>query len=941
MTATLWVPNRLPSFSYDGGPVRTYAIEDDAANMVVRLARESERVACDIETNGLAEESYEVKVIIIGTAEHACVLDAYNPKHVQAARDALAAAREIVFHNCFAGPTQFLTRQGLRTLESCAGQRVEVWTGERWQWATINAFGDASVSRVEFGWTKSRSSIRETFDATANHRWLLRDGRVVTTAELKPGDVVPAAVPDIPFDESSEAFRHGLMFADGSMTRIRQHDGKFSHQIRLCGWKSQYAHLFDSVTYPATYSGDAMCYHHSDTNYKELPSTDDPEYLASFIAGWFMFDGDKQTRKNAHTNSCGISSVHLDHLEWLREVGPSAGYLVTGINSQYKSGKSGGFKSHWIHTATVTRSAENRWWTVKSIQRDVARVPVFCPEVDGDVDRFTLAPGILTMNSPFDVPPLVASGAMALDDVWKVVDTLIWANMAITDGLAGRGLRDLEELLFSASTGAGQKDRFKDWCKINRMSVSEGFKRATYQDRAYVMYAGYDAVITARLYAPLLEMVIQQFTNHPFGRFGADRTLAEELAWEAQIVNRMMLRRTARGLTVDPDGLDREMTRLFDTLSELQHELTEHGVESATKPADLVKVLDAAGAIPEDYPRTEKTKRPSTAGKDLKKLSHPAAAAYLKYGDTNRLFNYMNAAKTISDRTDGRLHPIVAIMKAVTGRSSYGLPALQQFTIPAREMIMADAGCTLTSIDFSQIEPVIGANLARDLVPLEVYEHSGDLYTPIAQMAGVSRTVAKVILLAAMYGQGILKLAAGLSNALERVVSMAEAKELQERVSAAMPLTWNFIGWCTEWSRVTGKTWTIGGRIVDVHPDFAYKGPNYTIQGSGWDLLSNTIVEMFNRGMYDELYLSFHDELIVSEAVAIEVMDIMSTPPARLVDLVGRTPTLRVDRADLGSRWRTAPKAGCVTCGSEKSLRYMENSSNDWRCLDHQEKILV
>lgn len=549
-------------------------------------------------------------------------------------------------------------------------------------------------------------------------------------------------------------------------------------------------------------------------------------------------------------------------------------------------------------------------------------------------DALAAADVLVFHNSPFDVPPLYHAGAMTLDDVDKVVDTLIYANMAITNSFGGRGLADLERTVLKVSTEDAQKDRFKQWCKINGYSLSEGFKKVRYEDRAYVMYAGYDAIMTRRLLNPLLAMGIRQMTDHPFGRYGSDHAQAAAVLAEAQIVNRVVLKRTCVGLACDHERLQQEQDRLIGILGGLEQLMKGFGVERPTAAADLIGALDKAGVLPEDHPTTKKTGKPSTAKGHLAKIDHPAARAFSEYEEHNRLLNYLESARKIAERTDGRLHPIVGIMRAVTGRMAYGNPALQQFIVAAREMIMFDDVhrniIDGSSNDWSQIEPVLMANFSMDTGPLEAYETGGDMYDYVSSVAGVKRKPAKVGLLSTAYGAQRDKIAMSLG------ISTDQADDVLNGVAKAMPRSWRLIGWSAEWTRVTGKTFTLAGRIIDVSPEFSYKGTNYMIQGSGYDLLSSSIAEGHRRGMDHTFYLAFHDELITSRESSDEWKEIMSTPSPRMVEVMQRTPVLRVDSAHLGERWRTPPDKPCAEaeCASEKSLRWVPDEEG-WRCGIH------
>lgn len=569
-------------------------------------------------------------------------------------------------------------------------------------------------------------------------------------------------------------------------------------------------------------------------------------------------------------------------------------------------------------------------YTVKVISAandtHTAVLDAFNPKhVQAAKDAFGIAKEIVFHNAPFDVPPLCHSGAMSHDDIWKVVDTMIWARMAMSDQLGGKGLGDLEKSVLGATEGNAEKDRFSQWATINKYNTTERWKAARYGDKAYSMYAGWDTIITYRLYEPLLKMVVDLYSTHPFGRFGADRELAEKLAWREQIVNRVMLRRSAKGLDVDLDLLQREQDKLAESQSDLAAALREFGVESPTNGNELITALEKDDAIPKGYPITGKTKKPSTAAADLKKLTHPAATLYHSYAEKNKLFSYYEKARILADRTDGRLHPVVGVCAAVTGRMSYANPALQQFLPAAREAVLGDSN--LTSLDFSQIEPVLAANLSGDVAALDVYEGSGDLYQAAVQAGGVTRKQGKEVILAGMFGQGLKALMAKLNAA-----SLEETEEIRIEVNKGMPRTGRLIGWAMEIASEAGCVFTMSGRIVPVPEGFDYRGMNYTIQPSAYDIIAENIVTAKERGISDEIHLVMHDEFVISKEAADEMQDIMNTPPPRLVEIIGRTPVIRTDRAELGERWRTLPKTGADCCGSEQTVRW---TGTEWRCWEH------
>jgi DNA polymerase-1 len=514
-------------------------------------------------------------------------------------------------------------------------------------------------------------------------------------------------------------------------------------------------------------------------------------------------------------------------------------------------------------------------------------------------EAMSMARELVFQNSAFDVPPLVTAGILRLEDIAKIYDTLIYSRMANTGEMDRHSLGDLEKRFLSGQLRSATKDNLAEWGKVNRLTKSKVFEVAQYTDPVYAMYAGWDGVLTSMVLEPVRAAARRQLTEHPFGRYGADPVQAEYLMEREQRVNRIMLRRSALGIAIDDDRVTGEQDQLRMQMNELATEMAGFGIAEATNRNQLAAALEEAGAFPEDYPRTA-TGKYSTAKGKLDTIDHPAVIAFRAYDDHRRLFAYLEDARLVAKRTDGRIHPQVNVLKARTGRMSYSNPALQQFTAGARQALLADEGDALTSIDWSSIEPVLTANFAGDMKLIEAYESGEKFYDVVSRAAGVSYKKAKVIVLAKLYGQGLRSLSAGLG------IELDEAKRLDAMVAAAMPMTDRFTKWAGVWSEETGKTWTLSGRIIDVDPEFGYKGTNYTVQGSNYDVLSETLVAMDDAGIADRVYLAVHDELVVSSEIADETAELMRRPPDRLVELAGRVPVIRVDRAELGARWDAA-----------------------------------
>lgn len=515
---------------------------------------------------------------------------------------------------------------------------------------------------------------------------------------------------------------------------------------------------------------------------------------------------------------------------------------------------------------------------------------------------FSRAREIVFHNAAFDVPGLVHNKLMTLDDTKKVTDTLIYSRLADPgdrSGLAAAAARHL---------GTADGDVLQMAFKSLGLSRADGYLTFDIDRPIYLRGAATDVIMTARLLPAVRAAAMRMLTeDHPFSKFGVTGAEAEALREREQIVNRVFLKRFAKGLRIDFEFLDRYREETMQQKVEAENRLAQYGITPGNGN-HLTAWLEEAGHLPADHPRTATGKASATAAV-LETLEHPLARVFVQHKKIAKIEDdYLNKCADLAS-VDGRIHPMLSILGAATGRMSLGNPPLQQFNGPARGIIIPEEGRQFTSIDWSQIEPVVAANIARDTKVLEGYENgTSDLYTDIASTAGISRKEAKVVVLAQMYGEGLAKLGADLNIGVEA------AEQLKYAVFRAMPQTAKLLQKLRTIAREHQKVFTVSGRIVPVPMGMyqgeqsiaAHKGPNYFVQGSAYDVLADAIVEAERQGLSDAIHLPMHDELIVDTEAARDIEKIMQTPSERLCFMAGRTPVLRTDTKDLGERWATA-----------------------------------
>lgn len=518
---------------------------------------------------------------------------------------------------------------------------------------------------------------------------------------------------------------------------------------------------------------------------------------------------------------------------------------------------------------------------------------------------------LLFWNSSYDVPNLARNGLLDMTDCAKITDGVLYARLAEPDERVRKSLTDSwERWCGSGNTGHATDENKAMFRTMGAANKIEGFLRADLNMPMFVHAAALDVIRTARLVSAARQAAYWRLTaGHPYGDEGVHGDQAWELVDREQVINRMMLRRTVRGLRVDFEFLDRYRDTNQAKINETTTLLETAGVR-VTNANTLFAVLERDGAVSDDHPRTKTGKLSATAAV-LENMTHPLAKAFvgrkkLVKVDEDYLAKVVEMASSV-----GRIHPEVKLLAATTGRTAYGMPPLQQFPSGARGIVLADEGRGLTSLDWSQIEPTIVANLAGETEIVARYEDptiEADLYAPVAERAGISRKQAKTVLLGLLYGLGVVKLADQLECTED------EAHALKNSVFDAMPRVAAFTRRLRQDADRHMKIITLAGRILPI-PSGTYqgrtsvqthKGINYTVQGSAYDLLADCLVAIERTGLGDAVYLSMHDELVVDTEAAIDIRKIMETPPERLCEFAERTPVLRTDRLDLGERWAVA-----------------------------------
>jgi len=271
-------------------------------------------------------------------------------------------------------------------------------------------------------------------------------------------------------------------------------------------------------------------------------------------------------------------------------------------------------------------------------------------------------------------------------------------------------------------------------------------------------------------------------------------------------------------------------------------------------PAQVKDLLAAAGV---DVPSTRKwVLEPYRA-------THPLVAALLDWRRDERIattYGYRWLDEHVG--ADGRLRGAWTACDGAAGRMT-AQAGLHNLPAPLRSAVAAEPGHVLVRADLGQIEPRVLAAVSGDVAFAEA-TLADDLYAPVAAKLRVERPVAKVAVLAAMYGQR----------------SGAAGQALRD-LERAYPIAMGLLDSAYAAGLASRPLRTFGGRLIRL--DVAAQPEPGQAAGPGWDaargrfarnaIIQGAAAELFKAWaatcrhelapLAGRIVLCLHDELLV------------------------------------------------------------------------------
>ena len=426
----------------------------------------------------------------------------------------------------------------------------------------------------------------------------------------------------------------------------------------------------------------------------------------------------------------------------------------------------------------------------------------------------------------------------------RLIDTMLLSRLVHPD--AKRiGLKEMAARYFG--DGAADPDRARakafrsakaDWATIDAAHP------------ALVAYAGADAALTQRLHERLR------------AEAGSDRLIELE-----HRVAAICLRAGLRGFAVDPDAAADLEAHLAVEEQRLEQALAAQGiVRIATDVgrASIVAALEREGLSIENGKLDKAVLAPlaaagSAVARDV--LSFRRAAKF------RALYASMFARAL---EQDGRLHAYARSLAATTGRMAISGVPLQtapkeiepgddldgSSRLAVRDVLVADPGYVVGSVDYRAMELRLAAGLSRDGALRAVVE-AGDPHAEVARAlfgaepTARQRDIAKTVNFAAMYGMQ----AHGL--ALRLGISHGQAQAFLDSWWARFP---QLQCYATQLSDNDRSPWR---RRLPV--DAARHAKlNHRIQAAGRDVFCAGLLRLEDHGLVDHLALPLHDEYVLT-----------------------------------------------------------------------------
>ncbi|RCH68737.1 DNA polymerase [Streptomyces sp. SDr-06] len=476
----------------------------------------------------------------------------------------------------------------------------------------------------------------------------------------------------------------------------------------------------------------------------------------------------------------------------------------------------------------------------------------------------------LIHNAPFDWAVLDRHADMPIESLApRTVDTRLKAGLVDPrqpqEGGRGTALKPLSAYYIDPASPDTQGDLTAVFRSL-KLTKATGWAGIPLEHPTYLLYAGLDVLLTARLNVAL-DAELAKLDVRP-----------RLIAYEHEIARICaIMQRT--GMVLDVDYTRALDAQLGEEAVHFEAQALRYGVSSVNSIRQISEALvgmgetlterTASGALKVDKAVLSALADVSLQGERLNlRKPNPLAEAILRSKRAGKWRSTYTQTFLGAADAEGRVHCFINSMQARTGRMSITRPALQ--TLPSgdamiRRCLLAEPNHVMVSTDFAAVELRVLAALA-DVTQMKRAINAGeDLHSFTARMVfgedftPKHRKISKGIAFGKVYGGGAATIQRQTGAPMEEV---RRALAAYDRVYPEVKRMSN------RWQREAYETGmvhlSVTGRRLPLDRERMYAVVNYACQSVARDCLGQSLINMEEQGLLPYMRLPIHDEVLCS-----------------------------------------------------------------------------
>lgn len=398
--------------------------------------------------------------------------------------------------------------------------------------------------------------------------------------------------------------------------------------------------------------------------------------------------------------------------------------------------------------------------------------------------------------------------------------------------------------------------------------TSDMYRWMPIDNELFLIYAGTDAIGTARLFKVLQKQV----------------DVNSELTRNDHKVAMIASLMDAKGFLLDQEYTQNLADTLFEEEERQKDIAWEYGLENINSPDQVYQALIKRGIEITDT--TAKGNPKVDKNLFAAHMNDPLVVAIVE-GKKAGKWRKTWVEKFLNEMdSQGRVHPSTNTLRARTARFSIsGIPAQ---TLPSSDSLVrscfaADTGNVIVGVDYSNQELRFAAAKAPDARMIKAFRGGENLHMITAAVAFPGQDVSKGTEPYALGKMG--NFAVGYGAGVSGLVRQGMTREQAVAVRNGIKSAYKGMSALSERLQAEAKrngyitTWT--GRRLPVDEGHEYAAFNYYIQSGCRDLTAHAMIRLYDAGYVEHMRLPIHDEILFSLPEDLtdvpEVVRLMST----------------------------------------------------------------